>query len=188
MTVDSRLWRGGRIELRGAKVDGVWQIQSGFDENCGTEEKFIGRVWKCDGFIAVRCQNRSLNGLEATLWWVSFASGRAGRHIFASTRLRLLGSEAARENIGGKVAAGRVGGDAVRHPLGRQGREVAEVGMCRHGMAPVPADIVATGKWVGVKKKRAQRLYQVSGPWFPDVCACGSPNSQGCTVNDSVEH
>src|SRR4028119_2296706 len=63
--------------------------------------------------------------------WVSFASRRAGRHIFASTRLRLLGSEAAGENLGGKVAAGRVGGDAVRQPLGRQGREVAEVGTCR---------------------------------------------------------
>src|SRR4028119_2181019 len=83
-------------------------------------------LWRCAAKI-----DRSMVWKRQSRW-VSFASGRAGRHIFASTRLRLLGSEAARENIGGKVAAGRVGGDAVRHPLGRQGREVAEVGMCRH--------------------------------------------------------
>ena len=29
-------------------------------------KNLCGPVWKCGGFIAVRCQNRSLNGLEAT--------------------------------------------------------------------------------------------------------------------------
>ncbi|WP_293233699.1 hypothetical protein [Microcoleus sp. PH2017_05_CCC_O_A] len=31
-------------------------------------KNLCGPVWKCGGFIAVRCQNRSGNGLEARVW------------------------------------------------------------------------------------------------------------------------
>ena len=54
--------------------------------------------------------------------------------------------------------------------------------VCADTMAPVPADIVATGKWVGVKKKRAQRLYQVSAPGSLMSVPVEAPIPQGCTV------
>ncbi|UNU26863.1 hypothetical protein [Microcoleus vaginatus] len=57
--------------------------------------------------------------------------------------------------------------------------------VCADTMAPIPADIVATGKWVGVKKKRAQRLYQVSAPGslMPVMSVpVEAPIPQGCTV------
>ena len=54
--------------------------------------------------------------------------------------------------------------------------------VCADTMAPIPADIVATGKWVGVKKKRAQRLYQVSTPGSLMSVPVEAPIPQGCTV------
>ncbi|MBD0308589.1 MAG: hypothetical protein ICV80_10830 [Microcoleus sp. T1-bin1] len=54
--------------------------------------------------------------------------------------------------------------------------------VCADTMAPVPADIVATGKWVVVKKKRAQRLYQVSAPGSLMSVPVEAPIPQGCTV------
>ena len=54
--------------------------------------------------------------------------------------------------------------------------------VCADTMAPVPADILATGKWVGVKKKRAQRLYQVSAPGSLMSVPVEAPIPQGCTV------
>jgi hypothetical protein len=54
--------------------------------------------------------------------------------------------------------------------------------VCADTMAPVPADILATGKWVEVKKKRAQRLYQVSAPGSLISVPVEAPIPQGCTV------
>ncbi len=54
--------------------------------------------------------------------------------------------------------------------------------VCADTMAPVPADIVATGQWVGVKKKRALRLYQVSAPGALISVPVEAPIPQGCTV------
>ncbi|HSF73696.1 MAG TPA: hypothetical protein VLA84_07840 [Microcoleus sp.] len=54
--------------------------------------------------------------------------------------------------------------------------------VCADTMAPIPADILATGKWVGVKKKRAQRLYQVSTPGSLMSVPVEAPIPQGCTV------
>lgn len=54
--------------------------------------------------------------------------------------------------------------------------------VCADTIAPIPADIVATGKWVGVKKKRAQRLYQVSAPGSLMSVPVEAPIPQGCTV------
>ncbi len=60
--------------------------------------------------------------------------------------------------------------------------------VCADTMAPVPADIVATGKWVGVKKKRAQRLYQVSAPGSLMSVPVEAPIPQGCTVELTQLH
>jgi hypothetical protein len=54
--------------------------------------------------------------------------------------------------------------------------------VCADTMAPIPADILATGKWVAVKKKRAQRLYQVSTPGSLMSVPVEAPIPQGCTV------
>ena len=54
--------------------------------------------------------------------------------------------------------------------------------VCADTMAPVPADILATGKWVGVKKKRALRLYQVSAPGSLMSVPVEAPVPQGCNV------
>ncbi|MEG4076171.1 hypothetical protein QUA30_24330 [Microcoleus sp. Pol14C2] len=54
--------------------------------------------------------------------------------------------------------------------------------VCADTIAPIPADIVATGKWVAVKKKRAQRLYQVSTPGSLMSVPVEAPIPQGCTV------
>ncbi len=54
--------------------------------------------------------------------------------------------------------------------------------VCADTMAPVPADIVATGKWVGVKKKRAQRLYHVSESGAVMSVPVEAPIPQGCSV------
>ncbi|TAF58557.1 MAG: hypothetical protein EAZ60_02600 [Oscillatoriales cyanobacterium] len=54
--------------------------------------------------------------------------------------------------------------------------------ICADTMAPLPADIIATGKWVKVKKKRAQRLYQVSAPGVLMSVPVEAPIPQGCIV------
>jgi hypothetical protein len=54
--------------------------------------------------------------------------------------------------------------------------------VCADTMAPVPADILATGQWVGVKKKRSQRLYQVSAPGALMSVPVEAPIPQGCSV------
>jgi hypothetical protein len=54
--------------------------------------------------------------------------------------------------------------------------------VCADTIAPIPADILATGKWVGVKKKRAQRLYQVSTPGSLMSVPVEAPIPQGCSV------
>ncbi|MEG4861004.1 hypothetical protein QUB75_26590 [Microcoleus sp. K1-B6] len=54
--------------------------------------------------------------------------------------------------------------------------------VCADTMAPIPADIIATGKWVAVKKKRAQRLYQVSESGAVRSVPVEAPIPEGCTV------
>lgn len=54
--------------------------------------------------------------------------------------------------------------------------------VCADTMAPVSADIIATGQWVGVKKKRSLRLYQVSAPGVLMSVPVEAPIPQGCTV------
>jgi hypothetical protein len=54
--------------------------------------------------------------------------------------------------------------------------------VCADTIAPVPADIIATGKWVGVKKKRSQRLYQVTSPGSLMSVPVEAPIPQGCSV------
>lgn len=54
--------------------------------------------------------------------------------------------------------------------------------VCADTIAPVPADIIATGKWVGVKKKRSLRLYQVSAPGTLMSVPVEAPIPQGCSV------
>src|SRR6478672_1023986 len=119
---------------------------------------------------------------------VSLASRRAGRNIFASTKLLLLGSEAAWENLGGKVAPGRVGDDAVRQPLGRQSREVVEVGLCGHDGADT-GGYCGDRKVGGSQEKASAASLPSFDPWFLDVCACGSANSPRLHRGTySVEH
>lgn len=54
--------------------------------------------------------------------------------------------------------------------------------VCPDTMAPVSADIIATGQWVGVKKKRSLRLYHVSEPGALMSVPVEAPIPQGCTV------
>jgi hypothetical protein len=54
--------------------------------------------------------------------------------------------------------------------------------VCADTIAPLPADILATGKWVAVKKKRAQRLYQVSAPGALMSVPVEAPIPRGCNV------
>lgn len=54
--------------------------------------------------------------------------------------------------------------------------------ICADTMGPLPADLIATGKWVKVKKKRAQRLYQVSAPGVLISVPVEAPIPQGCIV------
>jgi hypothetical protein len=54
--------------------------------------------------------------------------------------------------------------------------------ICADTMGPLPADLIATGKWVKVKKKRAQRLYQVSAPGVLMSVPVEAPIPQGCIV------
>lgn len=54
--------------------------------------------------------------------------------------------------------------------------------VCADTMAPVSADIIATGKWVGVKKKRSLRLYHVSESGAVMSVPVEAPIPQGCTV------
>jgi hypothetical protein len=62
------------------------------------------------------------------------------------------------------VAAGRSWGRCTS-ATAREGKaEKWLKWICADTMGPLPADLIATGKWVKVKKKRAQRLYQVSAP------------------------
>lgn len=53
--------------------------------------------------------------------------------------------------------------------------------VCVETEAPVAADILATGVWVTVKKKRSQRLYQVSEEGLTPV-PVEAPIPQGCSV------
>lgn len=54
--------------------------------------------------------------------------------------------------------------------------------ICTDTMGPLPADLIATGKWVKVKKKRAQRLYEVSAPGALMSVPVEAPIPQGCSV------
>lgn len=53
--------------------------------------------------------------------------------------------------------------------------------VCPDMMAPVPADLIASGQWVCVKKKRFQRLYQVEDGGLTPV-PVEAPIPQGCSL------
>lgn len=53
--------------------------------------------------------------------------------------------------------------------------------LCADSLTPVPAELLATGQWVGVKKKRSQRLYQVVQGALTPV-PVEAPIPQGCSV------
>ncbi|HLO50563.1 MAG TPA: hypothetical protein VK211_19255 [Kamptonema sp.] len=53
--------------------------------------------------------------------------------------------------------------------------------VCVETATPVPTDILATGVWVAVKKKRSQRLYQVADGGLTPV-PIEAPIPQGCSI------
>jgi hypothetical protein len=160
----------------------VWQIQSGFDENCGTEEKFMRASLEMRWFYSGALPKSIAQwfGSDSLGGYLSPPEEREDIYLLVPG-CDYLGVKLRGKTLEVKWRQGELG--AMQ--FGNRWEGKAEKWLkwvCADTMAPVPADILATGKWVGVKKKRAQRLYQVSAPGSLMSVPVEAPIPQGCTV------
>ncbi|MEG3840721.1 hypothetical protein [Microcoleus sp. herbarium14] len=168
--------------MRVTKVDRVWQIQSGFDKNCGTEEKFMRASLEMRWFYggALPKSIGQWFGSDSLGGYLSPPEEREDIYLLVPS-CDYLGVKLRGKTLEVKWQQGDLG--AMQFGNRWEGKAQKWLKwVCADTMAPVPADILATGKWVGVKKKRAQRLYQVSAPGSLMSVPVEAPIPQGCNV------
>ena len=163
----------------------VWQIQSGFDENRGLEEKVMRASLEMRWFYggALPKSIGQWFGSESLGGYLSPPEEREDLYLLIPG-CDYLGVKLRGKNLQVKWRQAEFG--AMQ--FGNRWEGKAEKWLkwiCADTMGPLSADLIATGKWVAVKKKRAQRLYQVSAPGALMSVPVEAPIPQGCIVEVS---